>query len=205
MIEGIDISNNQGAIDWSRVAAAGKRFAFIKSSEGTYFIDSYFDDNWQGCRDNGITPGVYHFARPDLSSAEDEADFFIELMGGPTFSPGDLVALDLEMPARPVDLGDWALTWLTRVEAGVGVKPVLYSGNWFLREHGCSGREDLANNGLWLASWQQNLPPTTPAWPVIAFWQYSAHGRVAGIHGDVDLDRFNGDEAALAAYGCPGG
>ncbi|MGE3272681.1 MAG: GH25 family lysozyme, partial [Chloroflexota bacterium] len=43
---GIDVSNNNGSIDWARVAASGQAFCFIKATEGTAFKDSYFARNW---------------------------------------------------------------------------------------------------------------------------------------------------------------
>lgn len=35
VIEGIDVSRWQGTIDWVKVAAAGKRFVFIRATDGT--------------------------------------------------------------------------------------------------------------------------------------------------------------------------
>ena len=37
--EGIDVSHWQGTIDWTLVQASGKRFAYIKASEDTTFVD----------------------------------------------------------------------------------------------------------------------------------------------------------------------
>ena len=39
ILEGIDVSHWQGAINWSKVAAAGKKFAIIKASEDVDFVD----------------------------------------------------------------------------------------------------------------------------------------------------------------------
>ena len=36
-------------------------------------------------------------------------------------------------------------------------------------------------------------------WTTWTFWQYSATGTVPGISGAMDLDRFDGDLAALTA------
>ena len=43
--EGIDISHWQGTINWTKVAAAGKRFAFMKASESTDFVDNTYTTN----------------------------------------------------------------------------------------------------------------------------------------------------------------
>jgi hypothetical protein len=37
-------------------------------------------------------------------------------------------------------------------------------------------------------------------WATWTLWQYSAEGRIAGVPGPLDLNRFRGDELALAAW-----
>lgn len=198
---GIDCSNWQKKIDWAAVAASGIQFMFAKATEGTGYADPWFLRNWEQAKAHGMLPGAYHFARPDLNSAWAEAEFFVEQMGGKTFEPGELIALDLEVGRG--DLADWALEWLALVEQGCGVKPLLYSGHWFMAPHGLEGRADLADYGLWLASYQDTPPPTPDPWPVTALWQYSATGSVPGVRGPCDLDQFNGSLAQLKKYGAP--
>ena len=38
-VEGIDVSKWQGTIDWDAVAADGIRFAFIRTTDGTGYLD----------------------------------------------------------------------------------------------------------------------------------------------------------------------
>jgi GH25 family lysozyme M1 (1,4-beta-N-acetylmuramidase) len=56
-VAGIDVSYHQGTIDWSRVAAAGKRFAFIRASAGTLTADTMYHANRSGARAAGLTIG----------------------------------------------------------------------------------------------------------------------------------------------------
>jgi hypothetical protein len=65
--EGIDVSNNNGRIDWDAVAGAGITFAIAKITEGTWFRDGYFAENWAEMKRLGIYRGAYHFA-PTTSS-----------------------------------------------------------------------------------------------------------------------------------------
>ena len=44
------MSYHQGAIDWVRVAGAGKRFAFVRASAGTLTADSAYATNIEGAR-----------------------------------------------------------------------------------------------------------------------------------------------------------
>ena len=89
--EGIDVSHWQGAIDWTMVAASGKRFAYIKASESTDFVDPAFLQNRAGARAAGLYVGAYHFAQPSATAGDAvaEADHFIDTAGRPgaTSSP----------------------------------------------------------------------------------------------------------------------
>ena len=96
-IEGIDVSHWQGTIGWPDVAAAGKRFAFMKASEGTKYVDPTYATNRAQANANGIKVGAYHFAKPDTGAGDAvaEADHFIATA---SWSSGDLLpVLDLEV------------------------------------------------------------------------------------------------------------
>ena len=49
-VDGIDVSYYDGTIDWVQVYGAGKRFAIIRVSDGTGFIDPQFARNWTAAR-----------------------------------------------------------------------------------------------------------------------------------------------------------
>ena len=67
-IEGIDVSHWQGTIDWVKVAGAGKKFAFIKATESTDFLDNVYATNRAKAKANGLKVGAYHFARPGTNT-----------------------------------------------------------------------------------------------------------------------------------------
>ena len=48
VLEGIDVSHWQGTINWPKVAAAGKKFAIIKATEGTNYVDPHYATNRAG-------------------------------------------------------------------------------------------------------------------------------------------------------------
>jgi GH25 family lysozyme M1 (1,4-beta-N-acetylmuramidase) len=54
---GIDISHWQNEIDWTKVAAAGKRFAFMKATDDTDYTDPTFFANRSAARANGLMVG----------------------------------------------------------------------------------------------------------------------------------------------------
>ncbi len=45
MLRGIDVSRNQGTVDWRRARDAGARFAWIKATEGADWIDPQLNAN----------------------------------------------------------------------------------------------------------------------------------------------------------------
>ena len=66
--EGVDVSHWQGTIDWAKVKVAGKRFAYIKATESTDFVDNMYATNRAQAKAQGIKVGAYHFARPSTTS-----------------------------------------------------------------------------------------------------------------------------------------
>jgi lysozyme len=203
-LNGVDVSNNNGGIDWDAVSASGVQFAICKATQGTTFRDGFFADNMAEMKRLGLVRGAYHFARPSENSAEDEADFFVSVVQA-TLEPGDLVALDMEDENVPVgnDVGPWTLTWLRRVENALGYKPLVYTFPNYVPTRSLDEAE-LADYPLWWASY--DVPPRdAPApWGERAILQFTATGRVPGISGNVDLDSFDGTREDLLALGKPG-
>lgn len=208
---GIDVANHQGTINWGAVAGAGVEFMIAKATEGTTFRDPFFGMNWSGAKLVGLARGAYHFARADLgTSPEGEADWFLSVVE-PGLEVGDFLCLDIEdadaVHPQPADLHGWVAAWVGRVTARAGFRPLLYSTASYLTAHNLAGKADLADCGLWLASWSDTppakFPKPPPPWEFVAIHQWSSKGRVPGIAGDVDLDLFNGTVDRLRAYGKP--
>jgi lysozyme len=199
-LDGIDVSYHQGAIDWAQVAAAGKRFAFVRATAGTLTADTAYAANHSGARAAGLAVGSYHFANPDtaVNDAGNEASWFLQ--NAPIASGDLLPVLDFETAngLSPASLTAWAQTWLSQVSAATGVRPVIYTTPNFWSTS-MADTDWFARNGyavLWIAHWTTASQPAVPAggwagngW---SFWQHSSSGSVPGINGPVDLDRFNG-------------
>ncbi len=200
-LEGVDVSNNNGAIAWERVAGAGKTFAICKATEGINFRDAFLPLNLAGCTAHGLARGVYHFARPSRNSAAAEAAFFVAVVRD-ILAPGDLVALDFEDEDLPVGAegGVWALAWLEAVEAALGFSPLIYTYPSYVHERNVT-TPGLARYPLWWASYDLTAYPPPAPWGQYAIWQYTANGKVPGIAGDCDLDSFEGPIEDLRALG----
>ena len=195
-LPGVDVSNWQGAINWSKVAGTGQRFAFLKATEGRSYDDPYYSQNRQGAAAHGIVIGAYHFALPSTGSAVAQADHFADTAH---VHVGDIVpVLDLERTGglSTTALIDWTENWLREVKRRTGVKPMIYSGpcRW-QAEMGNTTRFAREGYRLWLAHWTTGspwVPANNWAGHGWTFWQYTSGGQVNGISGRVDMDRFHG-------------
>ena len=200
--EGIDVSHWQGTIDWAAVAAAGKRFVYMKASEGTSFVDRTYALNRAQAKAVGLYVGAYHFAQPDATpgDAVAEADHFLATA---QIAQGELLpVLDLEVAGgqSTTALQAWVQAFMGRVYERTGVPGVIYVSPSFWKTY--MGNTDwFALNGyrtLWVAHWTGATAPSIPAgnwggqgW---TFWQYSSNGAVPGIRGRVDLNRYRGTD-----------
>ena len=209
--KGIDVSNYQKSINWSKVFAAGYQFAFAKATEGTTFNDAFYAANREGTEGLGMRFGAYHFAQPAgtsaatlISSAIVQADHLVDVAQP---QPGELPpVLDIEVTNNlsPANLQTWVRAWLDEVFARTGVSALVYTSPAFWKKYlGDTQAEAAAGNKLWIAHWTTNASPTLPAqsWGGLSwlFWQWSNCQSVPGITGCVDGDRFNGPDPSLVA------
>ena len=201
LTEGIDVSHWQGVIDWPAVRAAGKRFAYIKASQDTDFVDDRYATNRAQAKAAGLYVGAYHFAEPSAvaNDAQDEADHFVATAG---FAKGELLpVLDLESTGglESSELVTWTKAFVARLHERTGLRAVIYvSPNfWTTRMDDTRWFADNGYPVLWIAHWTTGAP-TVPAanWGSKSwtFWQYTSDGSVPGITGRVDLDRFRGTD-----------
>ncbi|MFZ9886799.1 MAG: GH25 family lysozyme [Myxococcota bacterium] len=197
-VSGIDVSEMQGQIDWVKVKSDGIAFAYLRVADGLDFVDLQFAENWRGAKNANVLRGPYHFFRPS-EDAVAQAEIFLETVG--SLEPGDLPpVLDLEATdgKSPGIVSAGAKVWLDIVEQRLGVRPLLYVGPYFWRDQmgAPAWGRDYA---LWIAHWTSGCPSVPLPFTSWHFHQRTARGRVNGIQGDVDMNRFNGTAAALAA------
>lgn len=195
VIVGVDLSKWQGAVDFARIRAAGNRYVFVKVSQGATGVDPDYARNIAGARAAGLCAGSYHFYATD----HDAQSQFDNLSRHLDLKPGDLPpVVDIEVLAQNSlsGLATELRAFLGLIEGRYRVKPILYSGLSFA----AAQLQGFGEYPLWLAEYTTAPAPRLPGgWKSWTFWQYSQDGHVDGVNGAVDLDRFNGDEAALKA------
>jgi lysozyme len=78
-IQGIDVSDHQGTVDWNAVRQTGMVFAFIKATDGITWTDPDFATNWSGATAANLLRGAYHFYETDDDPTAQAQNF---LLGG---------------------------------------------------------------------------------------------------------------------------
>ncbi|QDV27209.1 glycoside hydrolase family 25 protein [Aureliella helgolandensis] len=201
-VQGVDVSYWQGTMDWNRTYDAGARFAFVRSSRGEDFEDTFLTTNMAAIAQlatsgKPILAGVYHFGRPGLalstastaaqiqSHAQSEAGHFVQTAGEYMKAGWLRPVLDLEEGGAELtraQLSQWATEFTNHVMTLAQVEPLLYMNtNYATNEIDSS----LAERDLWVANYNSGdrygnpltdgSPPTgnIDDW---AFWQYTSEG-----------------------------
>ena len=189
---GIDVSEYQGYIDYSKVKNAGIQIVYIKASQGTTIEDPYFRTNYDNAKSEGLKVGFYHFltARNE-DDAIAEAEFFSSVISGT--SPDCRLAMDFEVfDGLSVEkINQISFAFLQKLQELTNKEYVVYSDAFNART--VFSRELAESYPLWIAEYDVNLPSSTGNWDEWIGFQYSDKGRIDGITGDVDLDRFTQD------------
>ena len=193
---GIDVSENQHAIDWAAVAADGVDFAIVRlgyrgATEGGLYLDEYYEGNLAGAKAAGLDCGVYFFSQAKtVNEAIEEADFVLENLRGtkleyPIAFNSEETVHGVEQ-ARTTDLENDEMTaiaeaFCNRVEQA-GYRSMVY-GNYYdmSRYH----YENMQNRAIW---WAEYDVPSPTAQIDIVMWQYSAETQVEGISTGVDMN-----------------
>ncbi|WP_253182639.1 GH25 family lysozyme [Arthrobacter sp. SW1] len=216
-VHGQDVSGHQGNVDWASQWRQGSRFAYVKASEGNYYVNENFAQQYNGSRNVGMIRGAYHFAIPNWSSAADQARYFVA-NGGGWSGDGYTLPPVLDIEYNPYEgrtingfyfgnvcydlsaaqMVKWISDFGNTVWSLTGRYPVIYSTtDWWQR---CTGNSAaFSNYPLWIAAYpssKSNSPGTLPAsWQTFSLWQYSSTGPFQG-----DSNIWNGSASQLQLF-----
>lgn len=219
-VYGIDISRYQHeigkkkyGIDWSHLRisslGSGRRvsgavdypvsFVYIKATQGTRISNKYYPADIRQARRHGIPVGSYHFYSSKSGGAE-QAAWFLRMAW---VTESDLPpVLDLEPSEAEIkEMGgeqrmfQEVLKWMRIVEQRRGKRPVLYVGQLFVNNHLVHAPEALRKYDVWIARYGEFKP-----YVHLLHWQLTPYGRVRGIHGEVDINVFNGTKTQFREY-----
>lgn len=213
-IYGIDISRYQHgkgrkkyAIQWNKMRITGLgsiskkkvsgnvsypvSFVYIKSTEGATVCNPYYLSDYRQARKHGISCGAYHFFSA-TSKPSKQAYYFLKHT---KFAKGDFPpVLDVEPTSSQIKSmgGAEAMfsrirTWLNIVHKHTGMRPILYVSQNFVNQYLPSAPDIMREYRVWIARYGEYRPDVR-----LVFWQLCPDGRVQGIHGEVDINVFNG-------------
>jgi GH25 family lysozyme M1 (1,4-beta-N-acetylmuramidase) len=196
-LQGIDVSEHQGTIDWQAVADAGYRFAFIRvgyrgyGEAGTLQEDAMAVENLRGAKEAGLFVGTYFFSQAlNEKEASEEASLAVSVIEKSGVEPDLPLMYDPELirddqgRANEITRDQVALNtkaFRETVEASSSCRADIYSNlPW---EHHYFDTATMNSFDIWYADYEP-LPQTPYHF---TWWQYTNEGTVPGIEGVVDL------------------
>ncbi|MCF3138562.1 lysozyme [Paenarthrobacter sp. AR 02] len=203
-VRGMDVSSHQGGVDWSKAAANGAKFAYVKASEGTGYSNPYFSAQYAGAAAAGMLRGAYHFALPNASSGAAQANYFLQ--SGAAWKPDGKTLpalLDLEYSPygdgacygmTPGQMVAWISDFSTTILARTGRLPAIYTTtDWWNR---CTGKASgFGNHPLHIANWASTPGALPTGWKTYTLWQHADSGVFPG-----DQNVYNGTLTQLKSF-----
>lgn len=185
---GIDVSKYQGQINWKKVADDKKiQFVYVKATEGASRVDNKYAENIKKARKEGIKVGSYHYFISRKSAEEQFRNFkrYVDK------SQQDLIPMvDVELKGNEqIDretLQKRLAEFMRLVKDEYGVYPIVYSQYRFYNERLAP---KFNKYHIFIARYSNNKP-VLKGGGKYSIWQYTEKGKINGINGFVDLDRF---------------
>ncbi|MEU9759736.1 lysozyme [Streptomyces sp. NPDC047985] len=201
--EGVDVSGHQGNVDWATLWNSGVKWAYVKATEGTYFTNPYFAQQYNGSYNIGMIRGAYHFATPNTTSGATQANYFVDHGGGWSRDGKTLPGvLDIEWnPYGDQCYGksqsamvSWIRDFVNTYKARTGRDAVIYTATSWWKT--CTGNNASfgTTNPLWVARYNSTVGELPAGWSYYTMWQYTESGPYVGDH-----NRFNGAYDRLQA------
>ncbi|WP_410745724.1 GH25 family lysozyme, partial [Clostridium neonatale] len=179
--KGIDVSNNNGNINFNKVKASGIECVYIKATEGTTYKDGCLDTNYNNAHSVGLKTGFYHFL-VGASAPETQAINFYNAIKNKS---NDLIPM-LDIETNFNGLIDYAERFIKKFKELSNMKIGIYTYTGFLSN--LKGK--LTDYLLWEANYN-NTPWKLPnnSYTRVGH-QYTEKGKVNGIEGSVDMNEF---------------
>ena len=168
MLQGIDVSENNGSVDWQAVKEAGIDFVIVRASYGKTGRDDMFLENVNGAHEAGLKVGAYHYSyalntEEALQEAEncrnviEEAGVFLELPVWFDMEDADGYKARNDFAFDPQEITNICRAFLDNIKLDCGVYASLSWLNNYIDWHslGCAvwnaqwGLEDDIQGMMW--------------------------------------------------------
>lgn len=187
--QGIDVSQWQGTINFAEVKESGIQVVYIKASEGRGYVDPYFRRNYEMAKQNNLNIGFYHYltARSEAEAVQ-QAEHFANVIAGTT--PECKLAMDFESFGNLSNeqINNLSFIFLRKVQELTQREMVIYSNTYDARN--IFSYELAEQYPLWVAEYGVEFPRDNGKWSSWIGFQYTDEGRINGINGYVDRNRF---------------
>ena len=185
-MKGIDVSNNNNNINFSKVKADGVECCYIKATEGTTFKDGYLDTNYCSAKQNGLKVGFYHFL-VGTSSPETQATSFYNAIKNKTC---DLIPM-LDVETNFDNLCNYVIRFIEKFRQLTDMELGIYTYTSFI-SYLRSISSSIKDIKLWEANYN-NSPWSLPSnfFTSLVGHQYTEKGNISGVNGACDVNEFN--------------
>ena len=184
--DGIDVSKYQGRIDWEAIANNENiKFVYIKATEGATYTDPNFERNIAEARKHGVKVGCYHFLRSS-STIDDQFENIKQHIRREEQSLVPMIDVETKGKWNNEQLVDSLHALAVKIFDYYRCAPIIYTYVNFYNRY-LSGR--FTNYPLFIARYTDDDPVLADGTPYV-IWQFSERGRIDGINGNVDLNRF---------------
>ena len=191
---GIDLSRQNGRVDFTRIKNDGVDFVMLRVGARGYetghiTIDDDFDENLNAAIASGLHVGVYFFSQAITAvEASEEAALVIEMLADrkityPVVFNMEYIAFDSSRidaltRAEKTEITDTFCNYIS----GAGHTPMIYgTKEWLIEQIDLT---KLMDYEIWLSQ-----PGDLPDYPYkFQIWQYSFVGGVAGVNGNVNMN-----------------
>ena len=198
-IKGIDVSANQGNINWKTVANYGMGFAILRITEKGNVIDPTFEKNYKGCIENKIPVGVYKYSYAiSIEQIKTEANIVIKTLNKRKLDYP--VFLDIEDKCQRNISKNIMMQMINAFRAIIvkaGYKFGIYCGeSWYNTYLPDSAKK----YECWIAHYPDpdNGTMQTRVKPKAGIgWQYSSKATIPGIPTKVDRSVFYKDYSSI--------
>ncbi|WP_297429767.1 GH25 family lysozyme [Clostridium sp.] len=184
-IKGIDISNNDGAIDFSKVAEDGVKYVYVKATEGQSFKDSYMDTFFNDCKANGLKVGAYHFLVGTSTPEVQAANFYSKIKD----YDWDLVPM-MDIETNFEGLSDYVVRFINAFNSLSPLKLGVYSYTSFI-DYISSIEDTIKDMPFWEANYNND------PWNLYNNFftnrighQYTETGSISGVNCNCDVNSF---------------
>lgn len=181
--KGIDVSQNNGVVDWNRVKSQGYKYAMIKTGDGkepanfTDDVDDQFEQNYIQAKAAGLKRGVYHVCcTRTVKGAIKEAEYCLKILKNRKLEYP--VAYDIEQPGNFAggrnNTTAMAKAFCDRIRKA-GYTPMVYSSASHLQKE--FNWKKLKDVKVWVAHYGVKKPDFDGTYHL---WQYTSKGKVRG-------------------------